>query len=288
MTVITREDRLGEHFTPRSLDEFVGGKPIEQIDLDEIEGIDRAEVLERILKHRKWRHHHGIPELKERDDLYSAYVRRVEEMLTLVRRALERHDLVAELPNRSIVDLAAAEGFVSTRLIDWGATHVDAIELSAVNLDRFALLWSYLGYNQKINTRLFRLDFEQAGWVSELPQSYDIVFALGIIYHLENPLLFARNLFAATNDVCIIESDTPTFPEPNRFRGNGVVYLNKDQVTIGPGDIRKLIEFRPDREELIDIMLTAGFSAVEVLEPLPEDKATFFATGEKSILFCRK
>ena len=52
--------------------------------------------------------------------------------------------------------------------------------------------------------------------------------------------------------------------------------------------VRKLIEFRPDREALIDIMLTSGFQSVEVLEPKPEANATFYATGEKSVLLCRK
>ena len=50
----------------------------------------------------------------------------------------------------------------------------------------------------------------------------------------------------------------------------------------------KLIEFRPDREALIDIMLTAGFQSVEVLDPSPDAHATFYASGEKSVLLCRK
>ena len=86
----------------------------------------------------------------------------------------------------------------------------------------------------------------------------------------------------------MIESDTPTFPEPNRFRGNGVVYLNKDQVTLSSGNIRKLIEFRPDREALIDIMLTAGFSSVDVLDPPEHDPNSYFSRGEKTVLLCRR
>lgn len=288
MTTITRQDRLGDHFTPRKLSEFVEGTDAERFELEPYSQLAKPEMLARILKHRKWRHHHEIAELRERDDLYVAYVRRVEEMLSLVHDALDRHDLIGQLPSSSIVDLAAAEGFVTTRLVDWGATRLDAVELSAGNLDRLSLVWHYLDYQERAQLQLYRMDFEQAGWALRMPQNYDIVFALGIIYHLENPLLFARNLFELTNEACIIESDTPTFPKPNRFRGNGVVYLNKDQVTIDAGDIRKLIEFRPDREALIDLMLTAGFRSVEVLEPDDDAKATFFRTGEKSVLFCRK
>jgi len=129
-----------------------------------------------------------------------------------------------------------------------------------------------------------------------MPRTYPFVFALGIVYHVENPLLFTRNLYEISGDVCVIESDTPIFKETNRFRGNGVVYLNKDQVTIEAGDVRKFAEFRPDREALIDMMLTSGFQSVEVLEPKPDDIAAYeasgdrshYATGEKSVLFCRK
>ncbi|MFT7476486.1 MAG: hypothetical protein ACI81L_003441 [Verrucomicrobiales bacterium] len=288
MTMITRSDRLGDHYTPRSLDQFVTPQPPEEVDLGVHASSRPDDLLAKILSHKKWRHHHGIPELQERGDLYVAYVRRIEEMLSLIRDGLERYDLLGTLPEASISDLAASEGFVTTRLIDWGATSVDAFELSEGGVDRYALLWHYLGYAQHATSRMFRLDFEQVNWAAQLPQTYDMVFSLGIIYHLENPLLFARNLYASTNDVCVMESDTPIFPEPLRFRGNGVVYLNKDQVTIGEGNIRKLIEFRPDQEALIDIMLTAGFSSVEVLKPDDPSSNTFFGRGEKSILLCRK
>ena len=288
MTSFTRTDRLGDHFTPRALREFVEGSAPEGFDLSDYTGLSSEAMLERILEHRKWRHHHGIDELASRSDLYVAYVRRVEEMLAMIHDALVRHDLLDRLGSTSIVDLAAAEGFVTTRFVDWGATKVDAVELNAGNLDRLALIWHYLNYHDRAELNLSRMDFEQAGWGFNMPQSYSFVLALGIIYHLENPLLFARNLYEITDDVCIVESDTPTFADPKRFRGNGVVYLNKDQVTIEAGDVRKLIEFRPDREALIDIMLTSGFQSVEVLEPKPEANATFYATGEKSVLLCRK
>ncbi len=288
MTTHTRAGRLGDHYTPRSLEQFVTSQPPEEVDLGVYSELSDEALLERILGHKKWRHHHGIAQLENRDDLYVAYVRRIEEMLTLIQDALARHGLLAELGNASIADLAASEGFVTTRLIDWGATSVDAFELSEGGVERYGLLWHYLGYAQRAKSRMFRLDFEQVNWAAQLPQVYDMVFSLGIIYHLENPLLFARNLYAATSDVCVMESDTPTFADPDRFRGNGVVYLNKDQVTVSTGNVRKLIEFRPDREALIDIMLTAGFASVEVLEPDDRSSNTFFGRGEKSILLCRK
>ncbi len=288
MSLITRHDRLGEHFSPRPLAEFVEPSAPVEIDLGQHAGKSKDELLAAILAHGKWRHHHNVPELESRSDLYTAYVKRVDEMLDLIHMGLERNGLLETLPSATMTDLAASEGFVSSRLIDWGATKIDAFELSENGLDRFGLLWAYHDYREKAKSRLFSLDLEQAAWARQLPETYDIVFSLGIIYHMESPLLFARNLFAATNDVCVIESDTPRFAKPNRFRGNGVVYINKDQMTVATGHIRKLMEFRPDREALIDIMLTAGFSSVDVLDPPEPDADSYFSRGDKTVLLCRK
>jgi len=161
MTLITRADRLGDHFSPRPLTEFVDSTEPRAIDLTAHADSTKEELLEAILGHRKWRHHHGVPELEAREDLYAAYVRRVDEMLALIHMGLERHDLLDTLSNASIADLAASEGFVTTRLVDWGATKVDAYELSENGVDRFALLWNYLDYASKADVRLFSLDLEQ-------------------------------------------------------------------------------------------------------------------------------
>ena len=41
-------------------------------------------------------------------------------------------------------------------------------------------------------------------------------------------------------------------------------------------------------EALIDILLTAGFSTVEVLTPEDVDLNSYYSRGERSVLFCRK
>lgn len=284
--IITRADRLGKHYTERPLAEFLAPSPPQELDLDRFSDLPREALLTRMLQHRRWRHHQGIEELKN-DELYQAYVRRTDEMLEMIHAALVKNDLMASLASSRVADLAASEGFVTTRLLDWGAEAVDAFELSDVGIERFQLVWQYLNYAGQSDSKLYKLDFEQANWAAQLPANYEIIFCLGIIYHLENPMLFARNLFEATKEVCIIESDTPKFAKPNRFRGNGVIYLNKDQVAITEDNPRYLLEFRPDREALIDLLLTVGFSSVEVLEPTRVSNS-YYARGEKSILLCRR
>lgn len=286
MTIYTREAQLGDHFTARPLADFVQSRSPQTWDFAPYAAMDKTTLLERLTQQQKWRYHHGIPELKDSESLYVAYVRRIEEMLALIHTGLDELGLISRLASSTVADLAASEGFVTQRLVEWGASEIDCYELSENGLDRFSLLWHYLDFNQRAKARLFSLDLEQVAWANEMPHRYDILFCLGLIYHVESPMLFARNLYEATGEVCIVESDTPSFDSPNRFRGNGVIYLNRDQVTISAGNVRKIIEFRPDREALVDLMLTAGFSEVRVLEDSSEQG--FFASGEKTVVICMK
>ena len=94
-----------------------------------------------------------------------------------------------------------------------------------------------------------------------------MVLALGIVYHVENPMLFCRNLRAITGQMAVVESDTPVFPDNERFRGHGTVYMNRDQVTLGPNNVRHFSELRPDRVALAEMLLSAGFRSVELVTP---------------------
>ena len=99
-------------------------------------------------------------------------------------------------------------------------------------------------------------------------------------------MMFARNIFELTRHAAIIESDTPHFEDNRRFRGNGVIYLHRDQVTLETGNVRHLTEMRPDRVAMAQFFLSAGFDSVEFIAPGPE--SGFFDRGEKSVMLCRK
>lgn len=136
--------------------------------------------------------------------------------------------------------------------------------------------------------RLGRLDLENVAWSQAIDRTYDLVLALGIVYHMENIALFCRNLFEITTDICLVESDTPLFPDAPRFRGNGIVYLHRDQVTLESGSVRYLTEMRPDSRALAQLLLSVGFARVALVPPSQTARYAQYDSGEKSLFICTK
>ncbi len=159
---------------------------------------------------------------------------------------------------------------------------MDIYELNEVNIDIINLIHAF----KNIKTNVYKIDFDYVDWAFSIKKKYDLCFCLGIVYHMENPVLFLRNLYEITNKYAVIESDTPLITES--FRGNGGYFMNRDQVTLTGGNIRQLLEMRPNRKALIDTLLFVGFKKVSVIEQDPNITSTYFISGEKSILFAEK
>jgi hypothetical protein len=279
-TIWTREATLGGRYTARPLSDFIApAAPVAWTDENPFLHRPREETLAGVLAGERWRHHHGIPELAESPNLYAAYAQRVDAMLEMLDMALAMTDV--DIDQASFLDLGAAEGYVTNHLLDRGATDVDAVELAEVNIDR---MWMVRALKGQKGGRIGRIDFDHVDWSAALGRAYDVTLALGVIYHMENPMLFARNLYAATNRAAVVESDTPVFRANQRFRGFGVTYLHRDQVTVGPDNVRHLIELRPDRQALAEILLTAGFSRVHAIPAATTASSRFFDSGEKTVL----
>jgi hypothetical protein len=114
--------------------------------------------------------------------------------------------------------------------------------------------------------------------------SYDLVFCLGIVYHMENPFRFLRNVAAITapGGVCIFESDTPA------DAGARGLALRNSQVTLEPGQVRPVLEMRPSRRALRDMVLYAGFHCAQFIEPPADAACKYLAAKTKSVLLARK
>ena len=281
MTTWTRATLFGERFTHRPVEEFFQRRgrvrwqrrnPYRKEPLEAV----RAEIM----SGRKWRYHHGIDGLAETSGFYRAHAGRVDSMLEMLDGALGAAGI--DLPGASILDVAAAEGYAANHLIDRGATDVDVVELNEGNLQR---IWQIRALQQQASIgRVGRLDVERADWARALGRTYDVVLALGIVYHMENPMLWLRNLYAATKSVAVVESDTPIYPRNARFRGYGVTYLHRDQVTLSANNVRYITEFRPDRQALAEMLLAAGFQRVDEVAPATLTPCRYFDDGEKSML----
>lgn len=279
----SRDAAFGPSFTPRAITDIVAPvPPVAWVSENPRSGVDRAELLDEVARQHKWRHHHGLDEIRQGGELYQTYSDRVDALLALLDRALFLAGV--DLSTSSVLDIGAAEGYVANHLLSAGATDVDLIELNESNIDRIWLIQALKGTS---GARVGRVDLDLAHWAGALGRSYDVTLALGVIYHMENPLLFARNLYSITDGVAVIESDTPVLPDNARFRGHGALHLNRDQVTLAPGDVRYLTEMRPDRLALAELLLSAGFRHVSVVEATGPT-SRYFRTGEKTVMLAER
>ena len=277
--VWNRSDHFGERFAERSLEEFTGPPaPVQWLSENPYADEPTADMLRWLSTQIKWRYHHDIPAIRNAPGFYSAYAQRTETMLRMVDDALEVVGL--EPQDSSFVDLGAAEGYVGNHLFDRGATDIDSCDLNQGNIER---MWKVRAYTKRSYGRIGSIELENAAWSESLGRAYDVALALGIVYHMENPLLFCRNLREVA-PVAVVESDTPVFPHNERFRGYGNVYMHRDQVTISAGKVRYLCELRPDRQALAEMLLNAGYEHVELIEPKGDEISRYFLSGEKSVM----
>lgn len=114
-----------------------------------------------------------------------------------VRRALQA--------GGRVVDLGAHEGWFSLRALEWGADSVLAVDVREINTRRAVLLRDHFGIppeRLRVHTAsVYDIDAADIG-------RFDVVLALGLIYHLENPIGALRVAagLAAPGALIVVES----------------------------------------------------------------------------------
>ena len=244
---------------------------------DPYAGLSQDELVAEMLQRPTWRHHHGIPQLQCMKDLYMAYVRRVGTMYRMIDDALRVAGV--NLKDTVAADIATAEGFVAFRYAARGLKRVDCFEYSQDAIDRFQMVRAYKEID---NAEIYRCDLSTPDWSQQFGGSYPLVFCLGIVYHMEDPFRFLRNVAAISSDVCIIESDTP------KEAGERGLVLRDSELAVSPTETRRVLEMRPSRNALRDMVIDSGFKSAVWIEP-PVDAPCPYLTGKtKSVLLARK
>jgi hypothetical protein len=165
-------------------------------------------------------------------------------------------------------------------LLNKGLKEIDCYEINLECIERCQLIQCIKNLD---TINLYRMDLENVAWSLRLGKSYDLVLCLGIVYHMENPMLFLRNVYNITNDTCIIESDTPCI-SPDA----GCLIQQDSQVTFSKGKIRFILEQRPNRKALIDMLLAVGFSSVSIIECPADATCGYMRSSKKSVLVAKK
>ena len=222
-------------------------------------------------------------------ELESVHRTRSEMIEPRVRAAL-----AAAGPEATALDLACNEGWFSQRLLEWGAGRVVGVDLRALNIQRATLLRDH--YEVPAD----RLAFRQADLFDVDAASlgvHDVVFVLGLIYHVENPMGVLRLARQCTRPggLCVVESQLTQQNEPivhgngraaqfHRAAGSFAVVIEKgDNALASSGAVLSLV---PNRVALEQMTRMAGFDDVQFATASADrDHNPQYVDGDRAVIF---
>ena len=216
------------------------------------------------------------------------------ETATIGVNALEdvRTDLVIEacggsLDGRSIVDLGCLEGGFTLAFAERGAELALGIEAREISVRRCELARDLLG--------LSSAEFVQADIKDELTtrESFDVVFAAGILYHVADPAQFLVTMRDACSGVALIDthvarddeathgcSEVVTRPSGDRsYRGRMFPEYASDMSDSKKDELlwaawSDADSFWPLEDELVAMIHDAGFSSAEKVDLAKDARAS--------------
>lgn len=245
-------------------------------DLREIHGLDMPMVLsDTIREYARWESQRStLAQLvadRNPDDLDLTPFANFFHMLPLARdsypvslkggltfRLLDQVKIPRNLKGKTVLDLGAADGFYGFEAKARGATEVLALEDSYWSEGDGLRKLDYMGrhYGLHIEYGVFDVNELTRNDVGE----YDMVFCLGLYYHLRDPFRFFRNLRKVVKEKLFLSGRTIAMPLYNPFPeqpGKAASYCMLSDTGFG--------KWTPNIPCLMDMLRIAGFEHVEVV-----------------------
>lgn len=120
--------------------------------------------------------------------------------LEMVQRSIRAY-FGSRLQSITAADIGCHEGFYTQALAREGVPLITGIDVRDINLRKAKFAASVLGYPQ--------ITFRQGNLETLNPVDYgqfDLTLFLGVLYHVENPMLCLRHVAAMTREMCVIET----------------------------------------------------------------------------------
>jgi tRNA (mo5U34)-methyltransferase len=189
------------------------------------------------------------------------------------------------------LDIACNEGFFSFELLKRNLKKMVAFDAREINIEKANFLKNHLGFS---NVEFFVSNIDDVE--QERMGKFDLVFLLGLLYHVENPMSVLRKVREFTRKLCVI--DTQIIPSNDAVK-MGWGLKGKTQETssiIGlveeksyekniAGSVTGL-SFVPNKAALLLMLKYAGFSDVKIMSP-PADSHEQYLNHDRVIIFAR-
>lgn len=161
-------------------------------------------------------------------------------------------DLIKTYGLKTALDVGSGFGYFTRYLTELGL-EVTAIDGRAENIAQASMRYPNLKF---VVHNVEDLCLKQFG-------NYDLVFCVGLLYHLENPFLAIRNLFTVNNKILVVETRIAPF--------NGqFLFFHEESPDVDQGiNYCALI---PSESCFIKILYKAGYPYVYKFSELPKHK----------------
>jgi tRNA (mo5U34)-methyltransferase len=201
--------------------------------------------------------------------------------LQMVNTVLDDYFTSTRVEAISCLDIACHEGFYSIELAKRGVKRVLGIDVREESLRKARFVAKALGLT---NAEFKEMNAEHIN-IYKTGRA-DVTLFLGLLYHLENPMLCLRNAASVTKDVCIVETQVIDDIEGETEWGarawkrpyHGVLALIDEtpEFDIGnPETGAKPLAICPSHKGLVTMLKHAGFPRVEFVDPPPDGYEQF-------------
>jgi ubiquinone/menaquinone biosynthesis C-methylase UbiE len=251
------------------------------------QGMTRAEIERGIRDLGPWFYPFELAEgLRTTPAIPEQVVGIFDTRLRMMNAAVEAH-FGQRLNEIDCLDLGCHEGFYSLAMAKRGA-RVTGIDAREENLSRARFIARASGVSG-IDYRMGRVET----LTRDEKRQWDLTLFLGVLYHVENPMLCLREVAAVTRELCVVETQVVDEVE-------GVAEWGSREWTRPYQGILALIdeagEFRagnretgvtpmatcPSPKALIFMLRQAGFARAEILKP-PADAYEQHARGRRVV-----
>jgi tRNA (mo5U34)-methyltransferase len=211
--------------------------------------------------------------------------------LEMVRQIVNAHfqDRIRQI---RCIDLGCHEGFYSIAMAKEGMCEVLGIDVRESSLEKARFVANALGLSN-VRFAAGNLESLDAGM-----EPYELSLFLGVLYHLENPMLCLRNIARVTKEVCIVETQVadevsgatewgsrqwtrPYHGVLALIDESGEYYNNRPETGATP------IATCPSVTALHFMLRHAGFRRSEIIEP-PAGAYEQLARGKRVVCVAHK
>ena len=206
----------------------------------------------------------------------------------MVNRAIDQHFSPDRLCTISCLDVGCHEGFYSIELAKRGIPRILGIDVREESLKRARFVAQTFGLQ---DVEFKQMNAEQIGPATT--GEFELTLALGLLYHLENPMLCLRNIFAVTKELCVLDTQVVDDVEGEAEWGasmwtrpyQGVVALideGREFCSENRETGATPLAFCPSRKGLATMLMHAGFPHGGFIEP-PAGAYEQFARGKRVV-----